>query len=128
MGGSAVAGDSSHSAAERETREELGLKIDLKDINPSLSINWSKGFDDFYLLTLDVDVSSLQLQYEEVQAVRWATEDEILRMIDEGEFIPYEKSLIQLLFFLRDHRSSHTRRDFTVPQPITESRSAAKAQ
>ena len=52
-------------------------------------------------------------QYEEVQAARWATMEEILRMIDDGRFIPYEKSLIELLFFRRNHRSAHTRTDPT---------------
>ena len=111
VGGCAVAGDSSRTAAERETREELGLDIDLSDVRPTLTIHWENGFDDYYVLTRSVDPESLHLQYEEVQAVRWAGREEILRMIDDGEFIPYEKSLIELLFFRRDHRSAHTRND-----------------
>ena len=113
VGGCAVAGDSSRSAAERETREELGLSVNLAGIRPTLTIHWENGFDDYYVLTREVDLQSLRLQYEEVQAVRWATREEIHRMIDSGEFIPYEKSLIDLLFFRRDHRSSHTRSDHT---------------
>ena len=113
VGGCAVSGDSSQSAAERETREELGLAIDLKNARPTLTVHFEDGFDDIYVLTMPKDLSSLKLQYEEVQAVRWATKDEILRMIDDGRFIPYEKSLIELLFFRRDHRSSHTKGDPT---------------
>ena len=113
VGGCAVSGDTSRSAAERETREELGLSISLSGIRPTLTIHWENGFDDYYVLTRDVDLESLCLQYEEVQAVRWAGREEILQMIDEGEFIPYEKSLIELLFFRRNHRSSHTRDDPT---------------
>ncbi len=113
VGGSAIAGDSSRSAAERETREELGLFLDLSAVRPSLTIHWENGFDDYYLLTRDVDIRSLHLQAEEVQAVCWASKEKILRMIDSGEFIPYEKSLIELLFFRKDHRSSHTRSDPT---------------
>ena len=113
VGGSAVSGDSSRSAAERETREELGLEIDLKNVRPTLTVHFEHGFDDIYVLTMPVDLSALKLQYEEVQAVRWAAEDEILQMIDDGRFIPYEKSLIELLFFRRNHRSSHTRSDPT---------------
>ncbi len=113
VGGSAVAGDTSRMAAERETREEIGLDIDLTDVRPSLTLYWEHGFDDYYLLTRDVDPDTLHLQYEEVQAVRWATREEILRMIDDGEFIPYEKGLIDLLFFQRNHRGAHTRRDTT---------------
>ena len=109
VGGSAVSGDSSKSAAERETREELGLSIDLTGIRPTMTVNWEHGFDDYYILTQEVDPASLHLQYEEVQEVRWAAKEEILQMIDSGEFIPYEKSLIELLFFRRNHRSSHTR-------------------
>ncbi len=113
VGGSAVSGDTSRSAAERETKEELGLDIDLSDVRPSLTIWFEHGFDDIYLLTRPADLSALRLQPEEVQAVRWAEKDEILRMIDDGRFIPYEKSLIELLFFRRNHRSSHTRSDPT---------------
>ena len=113
VGGSAVAGDTSRTAAERETREEIGLSIDLTDVRPSLTLYWEHGFDDYYLLTRDVDPDMLRLQYEEVQTVRWATREEILRMIDDGEFIPYEKGLIDLLFFQRNHRGAHTRRDTT---------------
>ena len=113
VGGSAIAGDDSQSAAERETREELGLEIDLSEVRPSLTLHWEHGFDDYYLLTQEVDLSTLHLQYEEVQAVRWADRDEIMQMIDDGRFIPYEKGLIDLLFFLRNHRGAHTRRDTT---------------
>ena len=116
VGGSAVTGDSSRSAAERETLEELGLSIDLSDVRPTLTIHWEHGFDDYYVLTQDVDLSTLHLQYEEVQRVCWASKEEILRMIDDGWFIPYEKSLIELLFVRRDHRSSHTRNDLK-PEP-----------
>ena len=113
VGGSAVAGDSSRSAAERETYEELGLAVDLAEVRPTLTLYWEEGFDDFYVLTRETDLQTLRLQYEEVQAVRWATKAEIIRMIDSGEFIPYEKSLIELLFFRRNHRSAHTRSDPT---------------
>ena len=115
VGGCAVAGDDSRTAAQRETREELGLAVDLSDARPTLTVHWEHGFDDYYVLTLPLDAGSLRLQYEEVQAVRWADKGEILRMIDEGLFIPYEKSLIELLFFSRDHRGAQTRRDWTAP-------------
>ncbi len=113
VGGSAVAGDTSWSAAESETSEELGLSLDLKNVRPSLTLHWENGFDDYYILTRDIDLRTLHLQYEEVQAVRWAEKEDIFRMIDSEEFIPYEKGLIELLFFLKDHRGAHTRNDFT---------------
>ena len=98
VGGSAVSGDTSQTAAEREVFEEIGLKINLQNIRPHLTINFDHGFDDFYLIQKDVDITTLTLQYEEVQQAKWATIDEIFKMIDTGEFIPYYKSLIQLFF------------------------------
>ena len=64
-----------------------------------------------YVVEKDVDLSDLTLQYEEVQAAKWADKDEIFQMIDEGNFIPYHKSVIELLFFMRNHRGTHTRKD-----------------
>ena len=111
VGGSAVTGDSSSSAAERETMEELGLPIDLTDERPSLTVYFERGFDDYYVLTKDIDLDTLNLQPEEVQAVRWAGPEEIMQMIDDGRFIPYEKSLISFLFSRRNNRSAHARKD-----------------
>lgn len=109
VGGSAVSGDTSQLAAEREVYEEIGYKLSLDGIRPSLTINFDKGFDDIYLIQKDVDISKLKLQYEEVQSVKWASKEEILSMIDEEIFIPYHKSLIDLLFFMRTSKNSHTR-------------------
>ncbi|WP_455822807.1 NUDIX hydrolase [Clostridium butyricum] len=109
VGGSAISGDTSQSAAEREVYEEIGYKISLDGIRPSLTINFDEGFDDMYLIKQDIDISKLSLQYEEVKKVKWASKKEILYMIDEEIFIPYYKSLIDLLFFMRYSKSSHTR-------------------
>lgn len=109
VGGSAVSGDTSQLAAEREVYEEIGYKLSLDGIRPSLTINFDKGFDDIYLIQKDIDISKLKLQYEEVQSVKWASKEEILSMIDEEIFIPYHKSLIDLLFFMRTSKNSHTK-------------------
>lgn len=109
VGGSAVTGDSSHTAAQREVMEELGLALDLSCERPKLTIHFSCGFDDIYTVTRDVDFSDLTLQESEVQAVRWATEEEIHRMIDDGRFIPYHHPLISLLFALRSRRGNISR-------------------
>ena len=98
VGGSAVAGDTSQTAAEREVMEEIGLPISLDGERPRLTVNFDVGFDDIWCVKRDVDISALKLQEEEVQAVKWATKEEILAMIDSGEFIPYHKSLIDLFF------------------------------
>lgn len=98
VGGSATTGDTSQTAAQRELYEEIGLKLDLQQMRPHLTINFERGFDDYYLIEEDVQLHTLTLQYEEVQSVKWASKEEILTMIKNGEFIPYYESLIQLLF------------------------------
>ena len=108
VGGSATVGDSSQSAAERELFEEIGYQIDLSNVRPHLTINFEVGFDDYYLLEMDIDIEKLQLQYEEVQGVRWATKDEILMMLNKGEFIPYYRNLLELLFEMRKRYGAHT--------------------
>lgn len=107
VGGSAISGDSSQKAAEREILEEIGYKIDLSNVRPSLTINFDNGFDDIYLVEREIDISTLTLQYEEVQEVKWASLDEIKSMIDNGSFIPYHKSLIELMFSMRKHMGAH---------------------
>lgn len=100
-GGCALAGETSRQAAIRETQEELGFDPAIEGVRPALTINFSRGFDDLYLIERDVDVQNLRLQADEVMDVRWAACEEVLQMIDADAFIPYRKSLIELLFDMR---------------------------
>ena len=98
VGGSVIAGETSHEAAARETREELGLCFDLSHVMPAYTVYFREGFDDIYMLLCKADLSRFTLQKEEVQGIQWATEDAICAMIDNGSFVPYDKNLIHLLF------------------------------
>lgn len=101
-GGNVTMGDTSQSAMERELFEEIGYKIVLQDVRPPLTINRDREFVDYYIINNDVNINELSLQHEEVQAIKWATKDEIAKMIDAGEFIPYYHSFIHLLFDMRE--------------------------
>jgi len=107
-GGSAMSGDNSRQAAQREAYEEIGVDVDLSDMQPAVSVYFEQGFNDFYTIVKDLDPDSLHLQWEEVDKVRWADLNEILSMIDDGSFIPYQKDLIRLLFSLREKRGCFT--------------------
>jgi isopentenyldiphosphate isomerase len=104
--GSSISGDTSQTAAEREVLEELGLKINLKNERPHLTNYFADGFNDIYILNMDLDLSKLKLQAEEVQNVKWASKEEIFSMIDNGTFIPYHKSWIDILFYRSKIRSN----------------------
>ena len=103
-GGSAVAGEDSWQAAERETREELGLRLDLAHVRPHFSINYTRGFDDFYTVEIpSLDLSSLKLQNGEVAEVRWASLEDVRQMLKDGTFVPYFPGLIELLWEVKDN-------------------------
>lgn len=107
VGGSAISGDTSQMAAQRELAEELGLDIDFTGVRPHLTIPFEIGFDDYYLVEREVDLTTLTLQEEEVQRVAWMTEETIVNGIEEGWFIGYHESLIRLLFALRHSYGAH---------------------
>lgn len=111
VGGSALSGDTSKGAAEREVLEEIGYRLNLENVRPSLTINFENSFDDIYLIEDDIDINRLNLQYEEVQQVKWATNKEILAMIDNKEFIPYHKNFIEFLFDMRKFMGAHNKND-----------------
>lgn len=101
VGGGVDAGETSRRAAEREFREELGCPLTLDGVRPSVTVNFAGGFDDFYIIQRDLELSGLTLQKEEVSQVRWVTEEEAEAMVDDGSFIPYPKSFLRFLFEMR---------------------------
>ena len=100
VGGSAVAGDTSLAAAERETLEELGLRVSLAGRKPAVTRWYGAMIDDYYILPLNVALSDLHLQREEVQAVRWASREDILTLLAQRQFCPNPPGMIALLFDL----------------------------
>ena len=103
VGGAVAAGESIKAAAQREAAEELGYMLDLSDEAPAMRITFPDGFDNFYIVERDLDISQLHYQPEEVLEAKWASKEDILSMIDDGSFIPYHKSFIEFLFFRRNH-------------------------
>lgn len=107
VGGSAISGDCSSTAAERELFEEIGYRVDFSRLRPQFTVNYECGFDDYYLIEEEPDIHTLTMQYEEVQRVKWASEEEIKDMIRAGLFIPYYEDLIALCFAMKGKCGSH---------------------
>ncbi len=97
-GGSAVAGEDSWQAAEREIREELGLEVSLRDVRPHFSINYTNGFDDFYTVEMELNPEELRFPDGEVTEARWCSLEEIRQMLADGRFVPYFAGVLELLF------------------------------
>lgn len=109
VGGSAVSGDTSREAAEREVLEELGLELDLTGVRPYFTIHFENGFDDYYFIEKDVDITKLKLQEEEVKTVRWATHEEVLKMAEDGIMIPH--IMLDKLFEMKERALGNREED-----------------
>lgn len=96
--GGVLAGESGQQAAQRELFEELGIEASFEGVRPRLTTYFRDGFSDVFFLEADLDPSQLRLQAEEVTQARWASQEDILQMIENREFIPYMKSYINILF------------------------------
>ena len=102
VGGCSVSGETSNVSAHRELLEELGIDYNFENVRPHFTINFENGFDDFYLLNMDISLEDITLQAEEVQDAKWASLDEILQLHKNGKFIPYCPSFITALFDLKN--------------------------
>lgn len=104
VAGGVHSGETSLCAIKREFNEELGIDLELDSYRPILTINWENGFDDFYVVNMGDVVTTDRFVFEdgEVQAVKWVSLREILEMIEDGKFVKYHKSLILLLFEMRN--------------------------
>jgi len=87
-GGGAQTGEDSWSACVRETTEELGWTPKLADSVWVGTFKRPDNFIDVWLVTADINISDLTLQTSEVQAVKWASLQDIEQMKKDGTFIP----------------------------------------
>jgi len=112
--GHVSAGEMSLRAAQKETREELGLDLPdsafafLFTIEEHVVLNEgsyiANEFQDVYLVSMDVDVSKLSLQSEEVEEVRWLSLEEFREWLGgKGEsVVPHPDEHKRLLGYLSD--------------------------
>ena len=103
-GGAVQAGESSLAAVVRETGEELGLRLPAAAFVKLLTLYYEGHLHDIYAARWDGKAEDLTLQAGEVSAAKWASEEEVLAMIDSGEFLPVHKEFMTLLFKMQTRR------------------------
>ena len=106
LGGCVQAGESTTAACKRELLEELNIYHDFSKEKPFLTINFDGGFDDYFLIKKDVDINTVKFTDDEVQAVKWASKDEILGMIKNKKFINYYPGFVKALFEMKERRGA----------------------
>jgi isopentenyldiphosphate isomerase len=106
------AGQTSVEAAQRETKEELGLDIPVSEfkylftveehiiLNNGTYVN--NEFQDVYLIQRDISISDIKLTDGEVDAVKFVTIDEFKKLIKgEGEpIVPHKEEYQKLLGYI----------------------------
>ncbi len=88
-GGHVPSGELGFQSALRETEEEIGLKLDKKDITfigSSISENIKgdiidRHFNEYYVINKDLDEKKLKLQEDEVSDIKWMNKDEVIKRI-----------------------------------------------
>lgn len=84
-GGAAKAGETSRQAVVRELYEETGIRAREEDFELLDSRRDRDAFYDFYCLKNDTPLEKIVLLPGETTAARWATFEEVRRMIHAGE-------------------------------------------
>jgi len=94
-GGSILAGETSLQGAVREVGEELGISLDPE--GGRFLCSGRRQYDhcpdilDVWLFECDVPVEEVVLQQGETISAKYASPEEIRRMVQAGEFISMEK-------------------------------------
>ena len=86
-GGSIIKGESALETLKRETMEELGMELDVKNALFIKRFRTDNIWLDEYIVRQDIDLDKCVLQEEEVSEVRYATFDEIEVLFKNNLFI-----------------------------------------
>lgn len=97
--GHVVAGETSIQGAIRETFEELGIQTKESDYKFVFEYIQDKSFEiaQVYLLKLNVDISKLNLQKDEVSEVKWLSYEEFKKVLYSNEFVPFDNEYKELV-------------------------------
>lgn len=104
--GHVIAGETSIHGAVRETYEELGIKTNESDYKFICEYIYDEFWEiaQIYLLKLDIDISDLVIQKEEVSEVKWLSYEEFKKLFYSNEFVPYDNDYRELVLkMLKDN-------------------------
>jgi isopentenyldiphosphate isomerase len=86
--GCAMAGEDSISSALRETKEELGIDLDIqKGRLLKRFICGTESIIDVWLFNQEVDINTVELKTDETDDVIWASANAVKHMINNNDFV-----------------------------------------
>ena len=106
-GGHPKHGETSLQGAVTEVTEELGIHIEPEQLQLFYSgrSDEEQVFWDDYYIQLDVDLTDLKLQTDEVASVHWFSAAQILKHYEQDEFMPdHYDEFLRLQDWLKEKR------------------------
>lgn len=102
-GGAALAGETSLQAISRELYEETGIRVEPEQFELLSTSRDRNAHYDFYCLKCNMPLQQIRLQPGETDDVKWASFDEVHRMIDNrqickviaNQFLRQEQQLLE---------------------------------
>lgn len=91
-------GESSTQAVLREGKEELGIDVNLENLEYVLTNRektkyeriQSNEFVDIYILKQDIDVNEMKFQKEEVSDAKYVSLDEFFKLVESKKVLPHD--------------------------------------
>ncbi len=98
------AGESSIDAILREGKEELGIDVDLNNLNYILTNREHLSYDDIdsnefvdiYILRQDVKLEDISFQEEEVSDAKYVSIEKFFNLMDDGKLLPHKIEYVVL--------------------------------
>ncbi len=87
VGGGTLAGETTKKSAVRELKEETGISVSEDELTLLATYARKNYFQDIYIAKSDVPIESLVLQQDETIDAKWASFEDIEKMIAAEEFV-----------------------------------------
>ena len=97
-GGSVLSGESGSDAVIRESFEELGIEVDTSMLKFLFRNRLSDCINEVWILHQNIEISSINMQLDEVSEVKWVKKEDSTAMIASGTMIDYGSKYIKIVF------------------------------
>ncbi|BBB89590.1 MAG TPA: NUDIX domain-containing protein [Methylomusa anaerophila] len=85
-GGAVLAGEDSATGAVREVEEELGIALSHKKLSMIARLKRKSNFIDIWATSIDVSLEDVVMQAGEVDAVKFVSADDMIKIIFSAEY------------------------------------------
>ena len=103
-GGCSQAGETSIDTLKREINEEIGTKLLENEYEFVDTIVYKKQFVDIYKSNKEININNIELQTDEVCAIKFISKNDFLKMIENDEIV---LSVVQRYEIIKNKLSKH---------------------